>query len=125
MNDYFEGLPISTEDVYDISGYTGAIRTAVNALQEAYPEAGILLITPNQTIEFDYGNEIRSEQGGKLQEYADALLVLADEMNVKVLDNYRQLPIDMERHWELLADGTHPNAQGRFLMGKLIADFLE
>ena len=125
LNDYFEGLPIRTEDIYDISSYTGAIRTAVCALKEVYPEAGILLLTPNQTIEFDYGKEIRSEQGGKLQDYADALLVLADQMNVNVLDHYRQLPIDMEKHWELLQDGTHPNAQGRFLMGKLITDFLK
>ena len=122
LNDYFEGLPIRSEDIYDISSYCGAKRTAVCALKEAYAEAEILLLTPNQTIAYDYGKEIRSEQGGILQEYVDALIVLAEELDVKVLDNYRQLPINMEKHWELLADGTHPNEQGRFLIGTRIAE---
>ena len=125
LNDYFEGLTVSSEDIYDVSSYSGAIRTAICALKEAYSDGEILLITPNQTMAFGYGEEIRSEQGGKLQDYVDALIALGDEMDVKVLDNYRELPIDMEKHWELLHDGTHPNEQGRFLMGELVTGCLK
>ena len=84
-----------------------------------------MLLTPNKTIEFEGGEEIRSEVGGKLQDYADAVMTLADELDVEVLDNFHELPIDKEKHWELLEDGTHPNEQGRFLMGVRIAESID
>ncbi len=122
LNDYFQGLPVALEDPCDVASYSGAMRTAVLMLQEAYPEADILLLTPNRTIEFDGGEEKRSEIGGKLQDYAEAVLDLAEELDVKVLDNFLEFPIDKEKHWELLEDGTHPNEQGRFLIGTRIAE---
>ena len=125
LNDYFNGLPIDTEDAEDEASYRGAIRAAVKKLQEAFPEAHILLMTPNLSICFDFGEGIQSEYGAKLIDYADALIELGQELDVTVLDNYRELPIEKERYWVLLEDGTHPNAQGRFQIGNRIITILE
>jgi len=125
LNDYFNGVPVDAEDPYDISSYSGALRTAVKALQEEYPDAQILLLTPNLSINFDFGEGVQSEVGGRLQDYADAVLALAEELQVEVLDNFRELPIRKNVYWEFLADGTHPNEQGRFLMGTRIAKKIE
>lgn len=125
LNDYFDGLPINTEDEEDISSYSGAMRVAVKTLQEAFPEAYFLLMTPNLSICFDFGEGIQTEYGGKLVDYADALISLGEELDVEVLDNLRELPIEKERYWVLLEDGTHPNAQGRFMIGNRIITCLE
>jgi len=125
LNDFFRGVPISLEDPFDRTSYSGAIRTAVCALKEAYPDADILLLTPNKTIEYGAGEQIQSEIGSKLQDYADAVINLADESDVEVLDNFHELPINIEKYWELLEDGTHPNGQGRFLIGMRIADRID
>ncbi len=125
LNDYFNGLPVKSGNLYDVASYSGAIRLAVKAIRNAYPEAEILLMTPNRSINFDFGEGIQSEVGGSLQDYADAVLDLAKELKVEALDNFRELPIKKERHWELLVDGTHPNEQGRFLVGTRIAEKIE
>ena len=125
LNDYFDGLPLRLEDSFDITSYSGSIRTAVCALKEVYPNADILLLTPNKTIEFEGGEEIRSEIGGKLQDYADAVIALADELDVEALDNFHELPVDKDKHCELLEDGTHPNEQGRFLIGTRITESVD
>ncbi len=122
LNDYFDGLPVVAEDPYDAASFGGAMRTAVEALKEAYPGERIILLTPNLSAEFDAGEAIQSQVGSKLQAYADKVIELADRLNVEVLDNFRELPITKENHYILLADGTHPNEQGRFLIGKRIAE---
>lgn len=121
INDYFRGYPVESEDDYDITSFSGAVRTAVKQLQEAFPEATIMLNTPNMVMYFEYGELPQSERGGKQSDYAEAVIRLAQELNVEVLDNYRELP-SIKGNWEkYLSDGCHLNEQGRFLVGSRIA----
>lgn len=122
LNDYFDGIPVETSDDYDIGSYSGAIRMAVKALKNTYPEASVLLMTPNVTIYYENGTERKSEQGGILKEYADAVLCLAEELKVDVLDNFHELPITEQNWKEYQDDGCHLNERGRFLMGSRIAN---
>lgn len=121
LNDYFKGYPVETEDDYDITSYSGALRSAVKSLKEAYPEALILLNTPNYTVYFEYGEGIQSDWGGTLVDYAAAVLAVAEEMDVLVLDNFGELPINEENWQEYLSDGCHLNEYGRFILGSRIA----
>lgn len=121
LNDYYEGIPVRTEDAYDITTYSGAIRTALEKLQEAYPDAEILLMTPNFTTYYGCGTEVMSEVGSPLAEYADAVLTLSQELEVEVLDNFRELPITRENWMVYQDDGCHLNERGRFLLGSRIA----
>ena len=109
----------------DITTYQGALRAGIKKLQEAYPETQILLMTPNFTTYSECGKVQISEVGGVLEEYVEAVLSLAEECEVNVLDNYHELPITLENWKKYLADGCHLNERGRFLVGKRIAQKLK
>lgn len=121
LNDYFTGAPINTGDAYDIYSFDGALRNAIKTLQEAYPGVHIILDTPNFTALFEYGTMARFEQSYTINDYVDAIIAVADEMNVEVLDNYKELGINEENWGTYLLDGCHPNELGRFLIGQRIA----
>lgn len=121
LNDYFNGCPLTGADNYDEHSFEGALRNIISKIQKAYPDALIILCTPNFTIAYDYGNGIQGENAGTLKDYADAILKLAEETNTEVLDNYNELYITEDNWQELLTDGYHFNEQGRFLIGSRIA----
>lgn len=122
LNDFFNGYPVQGSDAYDHYSYTGALRAGVTALKKAYPEAEILLMTPNFTVYYDYGEAVQSAKGGTLKEYAEAVISLGEELDVKVLDNFHELPINRDNFEEYLSDGCHLNERGRFLLGSRISE---
>lgn len=125
LNDYFNGHAVENpEDQYDTGTYAGALRTGIRSLQDAYPEAEILLLTPTYTILFSGGTEINSEIGGTLTDYVDATLRVAEEMNVYCLDNYADSGINAYTSETYLADGTHPNESGSLLLGNSILEYI-
>lgn len=126
LNDYFTGQQITNpDDLYDENTYTGALRTGIRQLQDAYPDATILLLTPPFCSYFSNGTEINSNAGGTLTDYVDAVIRVATEMNVDYLDNYTGLGINADNHTDYLADGCHLNETGRFLAATHIIDFLD
>lgn len=118
INDYLNGQPLTSEDPYDITTYIGAVRTAVSCLQENYADARILLCTPVYTPRPCGRNDLC------LQDYADALISLAGELDVDILDNYRCLGIDRTTCNDYLPDQLHPNEEGRFLFAREIINAL-
>lgn len=125
LNDYFEGFPVETADARDVCSYSGAMRLAVEKLKAAYPEAQILLMTPNFTALYEAGQAKNSEQGGCLADYAETVISLAEELQVEVLDNFHELPITAENWQTYSTDGCHLNERGRFLLGSRIAERLQ
>lgn len=121
LNDYFSGAPMASDAPYDIYTFTGAYRTTIKTLREAYPGCEILLNTPNFSILFEYGMEHRFDQTYVLENYADTLIALAEELDVGVLDNFHELGITEENWGYFIPDGTHPGEDGRFLIGQRIA----
>lgn len=120
LNDYFSGKPISSDDPYDTYTFCGALRYSIDALRTEYPHARIILATPNFTIYYNGGTDYMSEHNHMLSDYVDAVISVAEEMNVDLIDNFNDLDITLENFPELLADGCHPNEAGRFLMGERI-----
>ena len=126
LNDYFSGLePEDSEDAYDTGTYAGALRTGIRSLQEAFPEAEILLLTPTYTTLFSNGEERQGEKGGKLTDYVEAARRVATDMDVYCLDNYADSGINSETCEKFLADGTHPNETGSLLLGRKILEFIQ
>lgn len=109
LNDYFSQNPISSEDPFDITTYSGAIRTAVSCLKENFPGARIFLCTPTYTA-FSSGTAAFS-----LEDYVNTVIDLARELDVELIDNYGSLGIDGTNQGVYLADQVHPNEKGRFL----------
>ena len=124
LNDYYNGAALVSEDPYDISTYGGALRGGIQKLKEAYPDAQIVLMTPNFTTYFDYGQGRNSEEGGMLEDYAKLALEVAKEQQIEVLDNYHELPITKENWKDYQDDGCHLNERGRFLLGSRIAKMI-
>lgn len=114
LNDFFCQNPISSEDPFDITTYSGAIRTAVNCLKENYGGARIFLCTPNYTARIVEGSRFT------LEDYVNAVIDLARELDVEVIDNYGSLGIDETNHGVYLADTVHPNESGRFMIARKI-----
>lgn len=121
LNDYFSGLPITSESPLDIYTYGGAMKTAVKQIQEAFPNAKILLMTPNFTSYYGNGTEHRYDAHHTLKDYTDTLFAVAQELDVLLLDNFNELGINADNHSHYLSDGCHPNETGRFLIGQRIA----
>ena len=65
-----------------------------------------------------------SEHGHQHVDYVEALIALANEQDIELLDVYHQLDINADNHPVYLLDGCHPNERGRFLIGQLIAEQL-
>lgn len=69
LNDYFSGYAVDDpEDPYDTVTYCGALRTGIRSLQEAYPDALILLAAPNYIT---FLKRYRASRRGR--QYADSL----------------------------------------------------
>ncbi|MBQ7766622.1 MAG: SGNH/GDSL hydrolase family protein [Lachnospiraceae bacterium] len=122
LNDYFEGCALCGDDE---KSFEGAMRSIIQKIREAYPDAEIVICTPNFTIQCDYGRQIMGENGGVLKDYADIINKVAEEMDIDVIDNYNELPISEENWNELLSDGCHFNEEGRFLFGSKIAQKIQ
>lgn len=130
VNDYHVGTPMENpEDPFDEYTFGGALRSAVSFLREAYPDIRIILLTSTYSW-YDHRRltcEEMDEGGGILEDYVNAELQIAEEMNVEIIDLYHDLyPHEV---WEdkqiYTADGLHPNEAGRRLLAETIAAYLE
>ena len=124
LNDFFVGMPIDTAQTAEETGcYTGALKAAAALLKEAYPDCRILLMTPTYSVEGEGGTVPQSPYGGVLQDYADAVIRVAEEMDVEYIDNHRELAFGRDDYSVYLDDGTHPNELGRYIMGRHILEY--
>lgn len=126
INDYFEGNAISSAQApMDTATYSGAIRTAVNTLQGAFPHAQIILCTPSYCHYYQDGTAPRGEGNYILTDYVDAVLSLSEELQVDVLDTHHDLGVNSS-NWDqyLYQDQVHPNATYRYLIGKSLIQLI-
>ena len=126
LNDYFSGRAISNPlDSYDIYTYSGALRAAVERLQQAYPRAEIILVAPTFVNIFAYGTQKLGDAENVLTDYVDAVLQLAEELELPCLNSYAALEMDESNSIQYLEDGCHLNERGRFAYAQHLIDFLE
>ncbi|MBE5869374.1 MAG: SGNH/GDSL hydrolase family protein [Lachnospiraceae bacterium] len=118
LNDYFNGYSVANkDDIYDDTTYAGALRSGVDMLKKMYPDAVIVLMTPNYITVFENGTLQMSQNGGTLVEYLNMVGQVAGGMNVGLLDNYTGLGIHAGNAKGYLEDGCHLNEAGRYLLG--------
>lgn len=129
LNDYHAGVTIeNTEAPYDESTFMGAVRTAVRSFRKVNPEARIVIVTPVYTWYIASGKtcEEADNGGGILEDYVNADLRLAEELDLEVIDVYHDFyPHEKWEDWELCSrDGLHPNETGREMLTERIAEQL-
>lgn len=129
LNDYHAGVTIEDPEApYDERTFMGAVRTAVRSFRKANPEARIVMITPVYTWYTISGKtcEEVDNGGGILEDYVNAELRLAEELDLEVIDVYHDFyPHEKWEDWELCSrDGLHPNETGREMLTERIAERL-
>lgn len=124
LNDYFNGVPIKSDDPYDIHTYVGGLRTGIEKLQNAYPDAVIIVMTPNFISDYHYGSEPLSDVGGVFPDYVAAAISFCDEMDLPCYDSYGQLGIATYNFPQYLRDGSHPNERTLYAMAQGVAELI-
>lgn len=126
-NDYLSGCALDNpEDEKDVHTYGGALRYAIERLQEKFPEAEIVLVTPVICYLNDYGTADRHDFGsGTMEAYADKKIEIAKQYGVKVIDAYRQVGFNEENILGNTEDGLHLNEDGRKVYGDFLGNELQ
>lgn len=117
LNDYFSG--------YTVEEYRDSLQAGVQSLQDAYPDAEILIVSSNFITAFDNGTAHNNEWNEVLSDYVAAAEETATAMNTAFLNINESLQWDAQNAAGYLADAVHPNEEGRFLFGQAIIKALE
>ena len=128
LNDFYAGVPLrNEEDPMDEYTFAGALRSSIEALQKANPDARILLVTPTYTWMLgEYTCEEFDAGYGNQQAYVDEEIKIAAEYGIEIIDVYHDFfPHEQPEDWKLYtADGLHPNEEGRKKIVEKILEYL-
>ena len=126
INDYINGAMIDDkENQYNVESYMGALRVAIEKLQEEFPNAEFIVMTPTYINSYLEGEEQNAISGCILQEYREAVKVIAEEYDIYCKDNYEDLSIDGSNYWKYYLDDIHLNGNGRFIFAESFIDYFE
>lgn len=118
LNDFFSGVKIYPQDMYDMKTYIGALRHAIDKMKETYPHLKIILIAPTYS-------EARTEFSiGSLEEYVEAARQVAAECGTYFLDMYHDMGVNSSNKDQYLQDGVHLNMEGRKLYAQDVAQLI-
>ena len=128
INDYLLGKPLDdAADRYNRSTFAGALRTSIENVQKALPDAKIILLTP---IYHWVGGEEedcteRDLGGGTLLAYVDKDKEVAAEYGLICVDNFNGSGINRDNYKEYLYDGLHTLEEANALIAQNIIDNVE
>lgn len=127
-NDYTAGDTLdNSSNLKDISTFAGALRYSIETLLTAYPNLKIVIGTPifrlwlnGTTVE--YTSDTRTYAGGfTLIDMTEKVKDIGEEYHCQVIDAYNDYGVN-QFNWARVfdsADTTHPNADGRAMLGRL------
>ena len=117
LNDYFTG--------YTVEQYRDGLQAGVQSLQDAYPDAEILIASSNFITAFDNGTAFNNDLDETLNDYVTGAEETAAAMNVFFLNTNAALQWNPQTAACYLVDAVHPNEEGRFLFATAIIKALE
>lgn len=131
MNDFLSGIPLNDEDdFYDEYTYVGALRVAIQRLRDKFPEATIVLCSPNYAQfwgkDGSYlgdGNAVNNG-GGKLVEYYRVCGNVSADMNTLFLNAYEGIGLDAYTADDYLEDGIHLSQKGRYEYARILSEII-
>jgi lysophospholipase L1-like esterase len=105
-NDWWSSKPLGSFADYEndkgVATVFGAFRVIINKLKQLNENAKIVLITPMQRVDFIYINDFknnaygsyRSKSGQQLEDFANAIISIANFEHMQVLDLYHKKGMD-------------------------------
>lgn len=127
--DYLEGIPSDNpNDPYELSAYTGGLRSAIESIQEAYPYIRIVVMshTYAQCIDANgnYQNGGSTDLGnGALPHYLLKEIDVTISCGISIIDNFYG-SINEDNYREYMSDYIHLNDAGRELLTDRLAEFV-
>lgn len=126
INDYHAGISLENqENLYDEYTFAGATRSVISSLQTKYPDMRIIVVTPTYAWYLSNGLTCEEYVTGDyyLEDYANKLLEIADELGVEAVDFYHdRYPHEQWEDWKAYTiDGLHPNEEGRKMLAEILA----
>ncbi len=115
-NDYEFATPIGMMTDTDSNTYYGCLNLLMCSLQQMYPEAEIVFLTP---LRRNRGTRL-NVAGHNLEDYADAMMNMGEFYDIPVMDLYHAQELNFVGNRYYLVDGLHPTAVGH----KAIADYI-
>ena len=122
-NDYGHGDSIFgsiDSDDEDIYTFCGAVNHLISTLQQDYPQAELIFMTP---LHRKGEEQPRREGGEPLAEYVKALIAICTRRGVKVIDLFAINPLDPEDP-AVIPDGLHPNDAGHEILARTVGEAL-
>ena len=110
---------IDSEDEYT---YLGALNCLVQQLQNDFPKARLVFMTPIRRVSED---EPSMPDGKILADYVDGMIEIAKKYKLSVIDLFRSGVIEDPADKSILADGLHPTDLGHDLMARYISEALK
>lgn len=131
MNDFLSGTPLNDEeDYYDEYTYVGSLRIAIDNLKRYYPDAQIILCSPNYAQFWGSngaflgdGNMVNNG-GGTLAEYYRVCGNVSSEFHTLFLNAYEGIGLDTYTADEYLEDGIHLSEKGRFEYARILSSII-
>lgn len=131
MNDFLSSIPLNNEKLpYDPYSYVGALRISVQHLRDKYPDAQIVLCSPNYAHFWAgdgtyLGDGNMSSNGiANLVEYHRVCQNVATDMKTLFLNAYEGIGLDAYTADEYLEDGLHLSAKGRDEYAKKLSQII-
>lgn len=124
INDYISGIPIDNPtDLYDITTYSGSLRSSVETIRESWPQCDIIFLIPGQLLYNEYGT-VENSVGYNLDKYRKAAVSIADEYSCSYI-NLCNLEITQENCQQYIyGDLIHYNGRGRYIIAKYLLQYL-
>jgi lysophospholipase L1-like esterase len=129
INDFINSVPLGEKGSSDIETFYGALEYLLRYLLEQNPKGEIMLLTPMRVNGFkEYPRWQELNKDGKiLKQYRQAILELAEQYAVPVLDLFSMggINTDVQAVQDaLLPDALHPSKEGHMLLARKVAQFM-
>ena len=136
LNDFTSNVPITPDDIVvkepeeegdsatvymDESTFVNSYEYGIESLSLAFPDSEIVAVLPYIPDGAGEGKKKNAEGGKTLTDYIKAIESICSRKGITCLDMYYDGPINATNRAEYLADGTHTNEKGAFLMGECIS----
>jgi lysophospholipase L1-like esterase len=124
-NDYRLNKPLGRLHDKDRHTFIGAYTTLIESILAANPSGRLNLWTPLQRDKDGFDIDSANEQGHRLADYTEAVVILGRRYALPVLDLYAESGLNKLTLPVFTRDGLHPNETGHARIASLAIPFLE